>query len=231
MDERKLRRKNVMKVVRSIFELAVILAVIVWAVVSLVRYRARESLLLEDSELDCVMLPGSEVVAGWTPAATASGPHFIAVSYNGLTDVERPDGKIVTKAAYEEQLQTLKASGYQTITQQSVLDYYLNGGALPEKAMLLIFEDGIMNTTRLAHPALWKPPFVVDITGDVGSSKTAEVSIRITNRWPNRLIGDDALPEEQRGTWTSWRHWKKNEKPLPSGLLGPVSLVRTQSEL
>lgn len=160
MDERKLRRKNVMKVVRSIFELAVILAVIVWAVVSLVRYRARESLLREDSELDCVMLPGSEVVAGWTPAATASGPHFIAVSYNGLTDVERPDGKIVTKAAYEEQLQTLKASGYQTITQQSVLDYYLNGGALPEKAMLLIFEDGIMNTTKLAHPALWKYNYI-----------------------------------------------------------------------
>ena len=78
------------------------------------------------------------------------------------------------------------------------------------------------------HPALWKPPFAVDITRDVGTSGTAEVSIRITNRWPNRLIGDDALPEEQRGTWTSWRHWKKSDKLLPSGLLGPVSLVRTR---
>jgi hypothetical protein len=51
-----------------------------------------------------------------------------------------------------------------------------------------------------------------------------ELSIRVTNRWPNRLIGDDALPEDRRGTWTSWRHWKRSEKPLPSGLLGPVAL-------
>jgi len=75
------------------------------------------------------------------------------------------------------------------------------------------------------HPALWKPPFKVDITGDVGTSAAAEVSIRITNRWPNRLIGDDALPEAERGTWTSYRHWKKTDKLLPSGLLGPVDLV------
>ena len=74
-------------------------------------------------------------------------------------------------------------------------------------------------------PALWKPPFRVDVTDAVGASRKLSLSIRITNRWPNRLIGDDALPESERGTWTSYRHWTKDEKPLPSGLLGPVNLV------
>jgi hypothetical protein len=74
------------------------------------------------------------------------------------------------------------------------------------------------------YPALWKPPFAVDITDMAGGDKL-KISIRVTNRWPNRLIGDDALPEKKRGTWTSWRHWKKTDKLLPSGLLGPVALV------
>lgn len=74
------------------------------------------------------------------------------------------------------------------------------------------------------YPALWKPPFTVDITDAVRGVKL-EISIRVTNRWPNRLVGDDALCENERGTWTSWRHWKKSDKPLPSGLLGPVTLV------
>ena len=76
-----------------------------------------------------------------------------------------------------------------------------------------------------AFPALWKPPFSVDVT-DAAREGRLELSIRVTNRWPNRLIGDDALPESERGTWTSWRHWKKTDKLLPSGLLGPVTLIK-----
>ena len=74
-------------------------------------------------------------------------------------------------------------------------------------------------------PALWKPPFRVDVTDAIGQSRKLELSVRITNRWPNRLIGDDSLPESERGTWTSYRHWTKDDKLLPSGLLGPVQLI------
>ena len=76
------------------------------------------------------------------------------------------------------------------------------------------------------YPALWKPPFAVDVTDAAAGARKLDISIRVTNRWPNRLIGDDALPEGERGTWTSWRHWKKTDKLLPSGLLGPVTLVK-----
>lgn len=160
MDEQKLARKNVMKIVRTVLEIVLVVLVILWAVLSLVRHDAQQRLLREDAELDCTMIPSDEIVAGYESAGHASGPHFIAISYNGLTDVEREGGKIVTKASYEEQMESIKASGYQTITQQDVVDFYLKGAALPEKAMLLIFEDGIMNTARLAHPALWRYNYI-----------------------------------------------------------------------
>lgn len=160
MDEKSLRRKNTMKVIRTIFEILFILGVIAWSVTALVTEHDRQRLLYTGAELDCAMVSSDEIVGDLVPARTAEGPHFIAISYNGLTEFAREGGKIVTKADYEEQMQALKDSGYQTITQQDVLDYYLKGAPLPEKALLLIFEDGVMNTTRLAQPALWKYNYI-----------------------------------------------------------------------
>lgn len=75
------------------------------------------------------------------------------------------------------------------------------------------------------YPALWKPPFSVDVTDAVAEGVSeVDVAVRITNLWPNRLIADDALPESQRRTWTSWRHWKSTDAPMRSGLIGPVKL-------
>ena len=94
---------------------------------------------------------------------------------------------------------------------------------------------------------LWKPPFKVDITDAVKPGKNALV-IKVTNLWPNRMIGDQNLPEDSsrnpngtlrewpawlnagkpsptgRFTFTTWRLWHKNDPLLSSGLLGPVVL-------
>ena len=128
---------------------------------------------------------------------------------------------------------------------------------------------------------LWKPPYRVDITGAINCAPPAHATtsgtincappaggaqlaapaaplnleIKITNLWPNRLIGDDALPcdaeyharkdQKNKGgiiaiprrvyegkpsptgrhTFTTWRLWKKSDKLLPSGLIGPVRLL------
>lgn len=70
---------------------------------------------------------------------------------------------------------------------------------------------------------LWKPPFKADITKFVkpGSNK---IAIKVTNLWPNRIIGDQALPVEQRHTFTVFRAFTKDSPLLESGLLGPVTL-------
>lgn len=41
-------------------------------------------------------------------------------------------------------------------------------------------------------PALWRPPYRVDIT-DAISGDRLDLEIKVTNLWPNRLVGDDIL--------------------------------------
>ena len=71
---------------------------------------------------------------------------------------------------------------------------------------------------------LWKPPFRVDISAAARPGRN-RLEVKITNLWPNRLIGDQQLPEAKRLTWTTNSPYKKDSPLLPSGLLGPVRVV------
>jgi hypothetical protein len=92
---------------------------------------------------------------------------------------------------------------------------------------------------------LWMNPYRVDIT-DVVRPGDNLIEIRVTNQWVNRLIGDEAYPDDcswngaslaqwpqwlldgkprpssQRQTFTTWKHWNAGDSLLPSGLIGPV---------
>jgi hypothetical protein len=71
---------------------------------------------------------------------------------------------------------------------------------------------------------LWKPPFRVDISQAVQPGKNL-LEVMVTNLWPNRLIGDQFLPETERITLNSDdKHFAKNSALLESGLLGPITI-------
>jgi hypothetical protein len=93
---------------------------------------------------------------------------------------------------------------------------------------------------------LWKPPFRVNLTA-VAKPGANHLVVKVTNLWPNRLIGDEQLPPDvqwngkQLKAWpqwfldgkpsptgrlmfTTWHHWTKDSPLLESGLLGPVTL-------
>lgn len=76
---------------------------------------------------------------------------------------------------------------------------------------------------------LWKPPFRVDVTSALRPGAN-RLELEVTNLWPNRLIGDQQLPEAQRVTWTTSSPYKADSPLLPSGLLGPV-VLRTAAEI
>jgi hypothetical protein len=100
-------------------------------------------------------------------------------------------------------------------------------------------------------PLLWKPPYRLDVTAAARAGRNT-IEVTVVNLWPNRLIGDEQLPEDSernpdgtlkrwppwllagkpspagRYTFTSWRLWKKSDLPLESGLLGPVKLIPAQ---
>jgi hypothetical protein len=70
---------------------------------------------------------------------------------------------------------------------------------------------------------LWAPPFRVDVT-DAIKPRGNRLEIDVVNFWPNRVIGDQSLPEEKRLTRTNIRRLTKDTPLLESGLLGPVTI-------
>jgi hypothetical protein len=95
---------------------------------------------------------------------------------------------------------------------------------------------------------LWHGEKRIDITNFVAKKKSFRLEIRVTNLLQNRLIGDQFIPEvgvERKGgviqkfpqwyldgkpvpggraTFSSWELYNKQDKLLPSGLIGPVTL-------
>lgn len=94
---------------------------------------------------------------------------------------------------------------------------------------------------------VWCAPWTLEITDDVKLMDNA-LEIEVVNLWPNRLIGDEQLPEDYernpngslkflpdwllkntartsgRITFATYNTWKKDDPLLPSGLLGPVTI-------
>jgi hypothetical protein len=67
---------------------------------------------------------------------------------------------------------------------------------------------------------LWKAPYRIDLGGVLKPGEN-RLEIRITNEWTNRLIGDQAAPEDK----------KVLSSPVLSGRMGPRSLVLPEAGL
>jgi len=98
-------------------------------------------------------------------------------------------------------------------------------------------------------PTLWKAPFRQDVTQWLRKGSN-DLQVKVTNLWPNRLIGDEQYPADasyrgpiqawpnwlkdpnvkrppgKRTTFTTWQFFTKDSPLLESGLLGPVRLMR-----
>ena len=70
----------------------------------------------------------------------------------------------------------------------------------------------------------WTAPYRVEITG------ARDLSIRVTNQWPNRLIYDSSLPAEKRLTRTNINPYKPKSKLMRSGLFGPVRILEEKEK-
>jgi hypothetical protein len=117
----------------------------------------------------------------------------------------------------------------------------------PLKSMILdLGEVEIMARIKLNGSdlgTLWKPPYSVDITSFIKQGAN-NLEIEVTNLWVNRLIGDEIIYENEseagipparakgsiekvptdkpRRTFVTYKHWNKDSKLVPSGLIGPA---------
>jgi hypothetical protein len=70
---------------------------------------------------------------------------------------------------------------------------------------------------------VWHSPFRVDVTGALKPGAN-EVTIKVTNAWVNRLIGDEQPGTTTKYTFTPMKPYRANSPLVASGLLGPVKL-------
>jgi len=74
---------------------------------------------------------------------------------------------------------------------------------------------------------VWHAPYRVNLTGALKPSAN-ELTIKVINTWVNRIIGDQQSDATIKYTFTTWKAYRADSTLLPSGLLGPVSITRTE---
>jgi hypothetical protein len=110
-----------------------------------------------------------------------------------------------------------------------------NLAALPANDTRLLLDLGAVHEVAFVRlngrdlGVVWTKPARVDIT-DAVKTLGNELEVTVVNLWPNRLIGDEALPKELRLTETNMRKFGAGSPLLPSGLIGPVSVLSVETQ-
>jgi len=73
--------------------------------------------------------------------------------------------------------------------------------------------------------AVWHAPYHVDATSALKPGAN-EISVKVINAWVNRVIGDQQPDATVKYTFSTWNSYKADSPLLPSGLIGPVKIVR-----
>jgi hypothetical protein len=76
---------------------------------------------------------------------------------------------------------------------------------------------------------VWHAPYRMDATSALKPGAN-ELSIRVTNAWVNRLIGDQQPGMEKKYTFADVKPYRATSPLLSSGLLGPVTVIARSSE-
>jgi len=74
----------------------------------------------------------------------------------------------------------------------------------------------------------WTAPYRVNIGKALKPGKN-DIRVEVSNTWANRIIGDHALPQEKRITWTNAAYRLDGKPLLPAGLIGPVKIIKLEN--
>ena len=71
----------------------------------------------------------------------------------------------------------------------------------------------------------WTAPYRLEITQALKKKKEHQIKIVITNTWANALMGNDKGQAPFKDIWTNAKYRRKSDRLLPTGLLGPITLI------
>ncbi len=120
----------------------------------------------------------------------------------------------ITPNQFEEDLLFIEQEGYHTVTMTELIDFVHNGAPLPEKPIVLTFDDGDHSVYRYVYPLLkeYDMKAVVSVIGGITDAYTNEGRTDITYPhmiWPQiREMSDSGLVEIQNHSYDL--HGRKN---------------------
>lgn len=106
---------------------------------------------------------------------------------------------IVSEKQFDSDLLAFKKNGYTTVFPAQIIDYVKNGSKLPEKPLLITFDDGHYNNLLYGLPLLKK--------------HNAKAIINIIGRFSNHSTnsGDHSNPQYSHLTWSQIKKMKLSD--------------------
>ncbi|MGA9398912.1 MAG: polysaccharide deacetylase family protein [Anaerolineaceae bacterium] len=95
--------------------------------------------------------PTTAVTATWAvhPAKQVTAPILL---YHHIAG--KDDRYYISPAVFRQQMETLKEMGYTGINMTKLVDVLLNGGELPERPVVITFDDGDLDVYQNAFPVM-----------------------------------------------------------------------------
>ncbi|HVM04281.1 MAG TPA: polysaccharide deacetylase family protein [Acidimicrobiales bacterium] len=119
-----------------------------------------EGRLVRDRALVALAPPSlPDLTAAQQAAAVRAAPRYegavMALAYHGIGSASDGEGGfVIPPGRFAEHLATLKAAGMRTVTAAEVAAAFDGGAPLPEKAVMLSFDDGRTDAMMFADPLL-----------------------------------------------------------------------------
>ena len=131
----------------------------------------------------------------------SEGIAVTVVMYHGLcSDKAYRNEYMIAPELFEEDLKYLRENGYTTIFPSELIDYFDNNSPLPEKPVILTFDDGYLNNYTIAYPLLKKYGMKAVIS-------------------PIGISADEAENEKYRNENYSQSQWKQLKEMSDSGFV------------
>ncbi len=152
---------------------------------------------------------------------------------NGTWTVNFQEGRGAPKSATFDKLTSFTENTEGGIKYFSGTATYQNTFKMPTLEKGATYEMDLGDVQNIAEVILngksqgtvWKTPFKVNITEGVKTGDNT-LEIKVTNLWVNRLIGDAQPDVKTKLTFTTMPFYSGQEPLLPSGLLGPVVILK-----
>ncbi len=166
------------------------------------KFRVKALILAFLSALTALCLAGC-AEQGKTDSVNCAGEKIVlpVLMYHGLTaDSGRQNRYMIPPSLFESDLQYLSKAGYTSVSVSELVSHFENGTALPDKPVLITFDDGYLNNYTYGYPLLKKYGMKALIS-------------------PIAKTADDAENEKYRSPEWSQCRWSELEEMVKSGLV------------